>query len=323
MSLTTNYKTKKKVGAIITMSCLSAVAIALGAGLGVYLHNLTAPKTTYTAVEQNNDNSALLVTYGKVTSSSDLPDFTSLVKSKVFSYSDIANISLMLLSEHDNYMTQGKGAAVAAGVTQVIRDTVIRSGDRYMEESNSNSSIVHLASRAYQTADGVKLYKGSVVGGNAEVGFYSDNHTDFTKETYFAAYGRTLDTPLIYIISKATVNPASTTTSGDPATSFTKTDDGYTLELELAPNGSTKNYAVQMTTISDLKSLSFNYVHLTFYLNEKLELRSLKSHEQYVVTLNAIPLPTTTEGHLRTEFQWDQNFAIPDLATPIVYRTGD
>jgi hypothetical protein len=69
--------------------------------------------------------------------------------------------------------------------------------------------------------------------------------------------------------------------------------------------------------------LTFNYVHLTFFLSEKLELESITSHESYVVTLQAIPLPTTTEGHLRTVIATDGGFKIPDTSTPIAYRTGD
>jgi hypothetical protein len=319
-----NKTHNKKVGAIITMSVLSIVAIALGGGLGIYLHGLTTPKTSHEAVVQDNgNNAALLDTYGQVIEKDSGVDFTTLVDKNVFTYSDIANISLMLLAKHDNYMTQGKGSAKAAGVVQEIRDTVIRDGTNYLEESNSSSSVVSMASRAYQGADGIEFYAGKPVGGNPEVASFNSTSTHFTLTEYFNSYGRTVDTPIIYIINDQTVNPSSTTLSGDPATSFTKTSAGYTLEMELAPSRSTVNYAVQMTTISNLKSLTFNYVHLTFFLSEKLELESITSHESYVVTLQAIPLPTTTEGHLRTVIATDGGFKIPDTSTPIVYRTGD
>lgn len=322
MSFKGKKKISKKTGAIITMSSLSAVAIILGAVLGVYLHGLTAPKEEHKVVVTGGDEN-LLNTYGQVLEQDSDVDFTSLVKKNVFTYSDVANISMMLLKKHTNYMTQGKGTAKGGPVVQQIRDTVIRNDSTYMEESISNSSAVSLASRAFQTADGVKLYNGAPVDGNVEVGSYGTTPTDYTLDDYFANFGRTVDTPLIYIIDDTTVNPSTTTASGDPATSFTKTEAGYTLELELSPTGSTTNYAVQMITLSKLSSLTFTYVHLTFYLDAKLQLIATQSHEYYTVTLKAIPLPTGTEGHLRTEYFVDGGYAIPELQTPIAYRSGD
>ena len=308
----------------ITVCGLSVVAILLGAGFGLYLHSFTAPKTSQSVVTHANNNEELFAKYSKVIAFDKSPDFSSLVQKNVFTYSDIANVSLMLLKTHTNYMTQGKGWAKGGPVTQQIRDTVIRDGDSYMEESISNSSVVSLASRAFQTTDGIKLYKGLPLNGNVEVGSYSATSTDFTLSSYLEAYGRTVDTPIIYLITDSTVNPSSELPeSGDSPTSFTKTDQGYTLELELAPSGSTTNYAVQMTTISNLSSLYFAYVHLTMYLSPNLELLATQSHESYTVTLKAVPFPTRTEGRLRTEYKWDEVYKIPDLQSPIAYRNGD
>ncbi|MCI2111474.1 MAG: hypothetical protein LKK13_03925 [Bacilli bacterium] len=317
-------KLSKRLGAIITMSCLSVVAVALGAGLGFYLHGMTAKQGDHTAVVTGN-NDELLNTYGAVISDDESVDFTKLVDTNVFTCSDIANISLMLMKKKTNYMTQGKGYAKGGPVIQQIRDTVIRDGDDYMEESISASSMVKTASRTFQGKDKkddkgyVDVYDGVPVDGDVEKASYEKKSTRYKPDAYFKKYGRTLDTPIIYIISDSTVNPSATTESGDPATSLTKTKDGYTLELELAANGSTTNYQVQMIAISNLSSIDFSFVHLTFYLDSKLQLIATESHEKYTVTLKVLPVPTTTEGRLTTKYFCEGGYTIPELETPITY----
>ncbi|MCI1245181.1 MAG: hypothetical protein LKG11_04500 [Bacilli bacterium] len=315
-------KLSKRLGAVITMSCLSVVAVALGAGLGFYLHGMTAKQGDHTAVVTGN-NDELLNTYGAVISDDESVDFTKLVDKKVFTYSDIANISLMLLKKKTNYMTQGKGYAKGGPVTQQIRDTVIRDGDDYMEESISASSVVKTASRTFQSKEGVDVHDGHPVDGSVEKASYEKKATHYKLDKYFSSYGRTLDTPIIYLISDSTVNPLATTESGDSPTSLTKTKGGYTLELELAPNGSTTNYQVQMIAISNLSSVDFSFVHLTFYLDSKLQLLATESHEKYTVTLRKLPVPTITEGRLTTKYFCEGGYAIPELETPVTYWTGD
>jgi hypothetical protein len=318
-------KKKKRVGAIVTMSVLSVFAIGLGAGLGVYLHGLANANTsTPAAVAQDStDHSDLMATYQKVVSKGN-PDFAALVQNNVFSHSDIANLSMLLMKNHNNYFTQGKGASVAAlNITQKIRDSVVRNGDSYFEESISEGATA-LASRAYQNGDTVKYYTGSPVSGtDATSGTYKSTSVDYSLTSYFQYMGRTLDTPLIYIINDGTVRSGATK-SGDPETSIVKNSDGtYKLELELSPSRSTVNYIVQMTNLSHLSKCVFYWVHLTFNLDAKLELLSTVSHEKYNVTLASLGMASDGEQTLRTEYVFDGDTKIPELQTPLAYRNGD
>lgn len=319
---TSGTKKTSKKGKIISLSIIAVAAIGLGLGTGFFLHNQLAGgvQTDYTKVNTDtlvDDNTALLKTYEATKKSGG--DYLTAFQSKPY---QVANIAFQLYGAHEHSFAQGKGVgkAVALGfeVNQQIRSTVIRDKDQYFEESLSLSGMVNLADRMYQEGDQVVRHEGKVDSKNVEVPANLDKSTTYTLTDYAKAMGRDLDNPCIYIVSSKTTYLDSTAKSGQ-ATSFSKSDDGYLLELELHPVYSIVNYVKQMQTISSLYSQpSFQYVHLTLSLDSDLNLRSLKTHEYYWAATSAT-VGSYVEGTLTTTYQTDGSYTIPELMTPVTY----
>jgi len=318
-------KKPSKKSTIISLSIVSVTAIGLGLGAGFFLHSQLAggETTDYTKINTaklTDDNTSLLKTYSSVKEKGG--DYLTAFSGKPY---QVANIALQLFSAHEHCYAQGKGVgrAVAMGfpVDQEIRSTVIKNGSKYFEESLSLSSAVNLADRMFQEGDSVQRYIGKVKSGNVEVPeSFGDKPTTYTLASYAEAMGRDLDNPCIYVISSKTTYLDDTAKSG-VATSFTKkSDGGYDLELELKEGYAVVNYVKQMQTISSLASKpSFKYVHLSFDLDKDLNLKSMTSHEYYWAAVSAA-LGSNVEGKLKTVYETDGDYTIPELMTPITYR---
>lgn len=315
-------KTSRK-RTVISLSIISMTAIGLGLGAAFFLHSQLAGGVTtdYTKIDANkltDDNASLLSTYSSVKKAGG--DYVSAFSSKPY---QVANIAFQLFSAHDHCFAQGKGVGSAklfgGSVNQDIRSTVIKDGDHYFEESLSLSGVVNLADRMYQEGDTVVRHVGKVASGDVEKPASLDEGTTYTIPNYQEAMGRDLSNPCIYIVSSKTTYLDQTATSGKP-TSFTKTADGYSLELELKTKA-VVNYVKQMQTISSLYSKpSFTYVHLSFTLDKDLNPLTMTSHEFYHASTGPA-VGSDVEGTLTTHYQTDGSYTIPALMTPISYWT--
>lgn len=315
---------KKK--AIVFVSCLSVVAIALGVGAGFLMHSFlnSGVSVDYDNTDANDyieNDPSLLNAYRNVKNSGG--DYVSAYSKKPYK---VANIAYALFSAHKNTFAQGVGSGTAIlgifNVNQQIRSTIIKQGSSYFEESLSASSVVQLADRMYQGTS-VKVYRGKVDSSNVEAPRAFGDAIEYTRSEYKSMMGKTLDIPCIYIISKKTTYVNSTAPSGTP-TSFAKNDDGtYSLELELHPRTSVLNYVKQMKSISNLyDEPSFKYVHLSFKLDEDLNLLTMTSHEFYFARTQK-NIGSNVEGVLKTVFKTDGNYAIPELNAPLAYWDVD
>jgi hypothetical protein len=313
-------KKKVKVSKIALISVLCAAAVGSGIYTGFFLHNLfNSDSTDYTNVDANNladDNAAVMAKYQNLASTGSATDYTSHFKSY-----QAANIAFSLFLNQEHTFSQGIGIADATVTKQEIRSTMIRNGSSYFEESLSYSSFVNLADRMYQSGESVNQYLGTCVDGDVEKAKFNTTGTDYTLDEYRNRMGRLVSDNFIYVVSSKTTLNGEVSGGSGVETSFTKNEEGYTIELELNPIKSVVNYVTQMQTISSLaKKPTFYYVHLTLVLDAKLGLQSLTSHEKYIATTGVIS--SAIVGTMRTVYQTDQNFEIPELNTPVTYRSA-
>jgi hypothetical protein len=312
-------KTNKKETIII--SSIACVSLALGVTAGIVFHNMFSGGDI---VDYDNlkadavDTTKLLSRYSKV-SDGNYDGFSECEK---------ANIALSLYSKEEHTFCQSIGVAQAGSLaSQTIRGSFIRNGTKYFEESLSYSNFVNIADRMYEEGDSTVKYHGKT-GSSVEVGVFEDTTgTTYTNSDYATLMGRNVHTTCSYIISDQTVlldgatNTSNSKNSGVP-TSCTKLEGGgYTVELELNNVYGVLNYVTQMKTISDLKRKpTFEYVHLTLDLNAKLEIQSMETHEYYTATTSA-GIGSSIEGKLRTVYETGGNYEIPELNTPLTYRS--
>lgn len=189
---------------------------------------------------------------------------------------EVANIAILNLKNEKHFRKVTKGSVIATGVEQKIRSNSVRNDDFYMSESLSYSSLVQVAFRAYMNTDESWYYDGAVNANDITTASWNVNskkamsHEDYKKE-----WGKTLDEPVIYIISSKTVKNTST---------YEKVDGGYNLHLVLNPQISTANYITQMVRTSNLsKDPIFYTVDLYMELNEDLKIKKITYHETYDV----------------------------------------
>jgi uncharacterized protein YheU (UPF0270 family) len=315
----TKTKSKVKVSKIAFISVLCAAAIGSGIYTGYFLHNMfSGGSTDYSTVDATalaDDNAALLTKYKSVTKTGAAVDFVSEFKPY-----QAANISFALFLEQEHSFSQGIGAADAGAINQQIRSTIVRNGADYFEESLSYSQFVNLADRMYQSGESVNQYIGTCINGDVEKGQFPDTPTNYTLDEYRTRMGRLVSDNFIYVVSSKTTLNGEVADGSGVATSFSKNDSGYQIELELNPVKSVVNYVKQMKTISSLKDYpSFTYVHLSITTDANLNLQSVTSKEHYFATTGS-GLGSWITGTMRTVYQTGQTFAIPALNEPETYR---
>lgn len=312
-----NKTPSKRVNTIIFYSVIAGVAVGCGIGAGFGLHNLLSVDVVDdSAVAANalyDDNTHILDDFKKANA----PYSETLTPRKMIS------ISLEQFSNADTAFSQGIGQSspTVFPITQDIRSTFIKTADGCFEESLSNSSFVHLADRMYQKGDNTSIYKGSI-GSDVEHGVYPETATSvMTNEEYATSMGRRVDCPCVYIVSDKTVMKDETTLSGKKVTGAIQNTDGtYTVDVELNPEYACYNYKTQMKTISDLKYRpKFNYCHLTFEMDQNLNLLSMTSYEEYSATTSG-GASSTCDGVLRTVYETGGEYSIPEGNVAVPYR---
>ena len=299
------------------------VGIVVGGMTGFAVAKITKPEIN-TDLDMNeeqmsqleDDTGDLLARYEKCKEEGKEP-------SKVFTLDEICNIGALKFQQTDNTMTLGFGYAAAAGNVSVldVRNTAIRNGDLYFEESISKSASgvdVKVAERAYQTGDEIKIHEATFArGANAEHPSWKTDYSTMNKTDYRAKYGKTVDTLGIYIVSSKTILTDAKDENGNPLTYITKDDTGYTLTMEMDPTKTVPRYVKRMHALSNSDVNKFFYVRLEYRLDLDLNLIYSYVHEQYAAALGTIA--ATTTGRMITYYYTDADYIVPDINTPINY----
>lgn len=297
-----------KVGLIIALS-IAAGATAVGVPTGIYLANeLKEPTIDYSGIQ--TDTYSYDMAAGRAKYEACGGDYSTLAPEDAF------NISLDLLSGIDRYRAQGVGEAKALFITQEIRSTIVRDGDRYFEESlsASNSSLSpSCAWRMYQDEDGVSQYQGSMNSGSYEAATFNEEEAlEFDYDAYRERMGRLISDRSIFVVSKKTIIAEES--------SFWREGDGYHLEITLDPVLSVVNYVKQMVTVSNLPSPpTFNSLSLEMTLDESLYPVTLTTKESYQAD-SGMGIQATVNGSVTTYYDLDGEYAIPSLNEPETYE---
>ena len=286
-------KKKIKVSTIVTTSIVCTVAIASGLILGIYFgKNMSEPKTNYEGFHIDNyedDNDALYQRF--------------LANQAVDAYKpyELVNIAIEKFARNEHTKTVTHGQVDAAIVKQMIYAEDVRDGNEYYTESLSYSSIVKCGVRFYQHEDSIDEYTATKVEKDGSATFSERNKATVSYQEHEDNWGKTLNRPVIFIISSKTVLDCATF----------KTDTGYDITLSLDPTLSVLRYVKQMKSISDLKRYpEFNSVNVTFSLDKDLNLVQMKTVEDYVVYVVG---KNESIGTLTVDYYHDVSDKIPSL----------
>ena len=213
--------------------------------------------------DYREDGAALLASYNN--------------KPTSYSPAKLVSIGLEKYRQCENSYSFAIGVASTI-VSQTIRNYQIKNGDKYFEESISNSSMVSLANRVIQDGKNgdINLYLGKAT--SANTGSYPSEGIKYSKKDYKDYLGKTLDEMFIYLISDAT------TENGSKVTKLSNGDIEVILKLnaDVAPY----YYKYQMMNISHLDKLPmFIYINLTYTFSSDMNLKTMHVDEKYSASM--------------------------------------
>ena len=228
-----------------------------------------------------------------------------------YSPAKLVSIGLEKYRQCENSYSFGTGLASTI-VSQTVRNYQIKNGDKYFEESISNSDMVSLANRVTQDGKNgdIYLYLGKAT--SAETGTYPSEGIKYSPADYKAYLGRTLDEMFIYLISD------KTTVSGSKVTKLNNGDIEVLLKLnaDVAPY----YYKFQMKNISNLDKLPmFSYINLTYTFSSDMLLKSLHVDEKYAASMG---LTVQIVNSIDYYYFPNQEMEIPTLDTQLDYSLG-
>ncbi|MCQ3034629.1 MAG: hypothetical protein MJ248_00135 [Bacilli bacterium] len=320
-------KSKRSTKSLVLAIAIPVVGVTIfaggGYGIGFAIAKLTKPEIVEgldmddEEIKQLEDDTGdLLTRYAKCKEEGKEP-------SEVFTLDEICNIGALKFQALDNTMSLGFGYAAAAGNVSVldVRNTTVRNGNTYFEESVSKSASgvdVKVAERAYQTGEDIKVHEASFPkGADAEHPSWKSDYKTWEREAYKENYGKYVDTLGIYIVSSKTILTDAVDGNGNPLTYIEKDENGYTLQMEMDTVKTVPRYVRRMHALSNSDVNQFFYVHLEYRLDLDLNLVYSFVHEQYAAALGTLTAKTT--GRMITYYYTDQDYMIPDIKTPINY----
>ena len=301
-------KVKKPLSKGVRALILVGVIVGgLGAGAGIGLlmgHFLKKPVELSPEVDLNeveDDVGNLLERYEECIAEGKNPLNT-------FAIHELANISMQKYTSQEYGVSYSYGNADSA-VKLDIRNISIHSGDTYLEESLSKSTAgiinIVVAQRDIQHGDSDDSDIDSYLG-DIKSDVESPNWSNAKKEYYKASdyeekFGKKVSRPSVYIVSSKTVL--------DDGSSISKTEDGYEIAMNLDTIKGVARYRKRMMNLSGSDVKSFEYVHLTYYVDDDFNL--LKSHveEKYAAGMGSISADVT--GTLRTYYFPGEKVALP------------
>ena len=268
-----------------------AVGIVLGKMLSTKAYTFDAPIDT----GLETDYTALMERYNSDPTASN------------FKPSEIANISWLKFAEEKHTHTVAHCTVTAAIVKQKVCSHDVRDGNRWYSESVFYSSIKKGGFRFYQNDENVFRYTAENPTSNCTADWSKDTEYGYTKKEFEDAWGKTLDRPIIYVISDKTVLEESIQTI----------DNKWVVELELNPNKANERYSRQMISMSNLEQPpSFSLLHLTFTIDQDFNLEQVKIHEKYTVYVVG---KNDSDATNVIDFYHNSTETIPDLETDYVY----
>lgn len=314
---------KKRNFKILPYAIVLIPSISLGVFGGVIIKKFFGD---YKEVEYSSDYQTYYPNYEKVYSKYKKAKDSGVNFTSVLTPTEMAESALCLIQKEDHVFAQGVGEANASIVHQEIRSTVIQNGDLFFEESLSLSNFVDLADRMYQAPNGddvsITMYPGVTANGDVTRGKYDASKVkSFNKESYITNMGRLLSTPTSYIVSEKTVIEGSKEGDMYGVTSSKTVEGGYVVDVELDPIMGVSAYVIQMETISDLYTKpTFDYCHLTFELDEDLNLKAITSYERYMAKVK-MGASSKITGVIRVVYERGGDYKIPELDEPCSYRS--
>lgn len=286
-------KNKPKISTIVITSIVVVSAIAGGLALGIYFgksyYDTGKDYSVYSVLDYEDDNAALFEEYKNGKAISEFEPY------------QLVNISLEQLKQEKSFQSITHGNVDAALVQQSIFAEDVKNGNEYYTESVSYSNIVKCAVRFYQTDDTVTEYWGHEIKSNGDATWADRKGEEMTSAEHEDTWGKTLDRPVIYIISSKTVLESE----------VTETEEGYEVTMSLDPTTSVLRYIKQMCSISNLKkNPEFRYVNLSFKLDKELNMIQETVKENYVVFVVGTNESTAT---LTIDYKRGEDFKIPGL----------
>ena len=287
-------KKRIKASTLITTGIVVTTAIAGGLAVGIVFGKL---------MSQHGEN------IEDITIEPGLEDdYDALMKKyaedkdiKNYRYYELVNISWLKFGQEEHTHTVSHGIVNANVVKQKIFAHDVRDGDKFFNESLSYSGIKTCGVRFFQTEEGVETYWATGVKENGTATWSENKKEDHSLLQHEEKWGKTLDRPVIYIISSTTVLKESMAESAG----------GYIIDLDLDPKLSVKRYVKQMVSISNLDSVpTFKSVHLHFEMDADLNIKTFVADEAYTVYVVG---KNDSSSTLTQEFYHNSDEKIPDL----------
>lgn len=290
---------------IIVTSIVAASAIGLGIGGGFLVRSFIKPSQDQ---DYSVDTAGLANDITVIRAKYDAAIASGTPLEEALGPAEMVNLAYDNFTSLSSNKMVGYGATVSSGITQVIESIAIKEGDKAFEESNS-TGVVNLYDRMYEEGDTITTYWGD----NPD--YASHVPIDYTLDEYADMMGRKVSEPTTYLISNKTIFKSEVNNlSGDGISKITKTSSGYTVDIELNPVTGVVNYVKQMLKISELaKYPVFYWCHLTYQIDEDLNLVEMLVHEKYNVTKASIPLPVDCVGKITNKFFTSGTYQIPDV----------
>ena len=319
----------KKTNIIVLISCLAG-GIAIGGGSGFLLgHFLKPPTVNLDDIDLDDiedKNGSMIEKYNSIVEQGKDP----LEELEIY---EMANLALEKYQSHKYAVALGYGEARSA-VNLSILNCTIKNDDTYFEESLSKSfpgSIMNIivAQRdiqfGHEDNSHVDSYLGTIEGDDIKnATFVNAEKLDYDVTSYKKKFGKSVDSTNVYVISSKTVLTETVTEidiNGNEKigqSRVEKTESGIKLFLDLHTTYSVVKYYKRMVNLSNSNVSMFNYVHVTYNLDNEFNLISSHIEENYVAGMGNIK--ATVNGTMDTYYFVDQERPIlTDLSQKINY----
>lgn len=306
-----------KAAKALIISGVIVGGLATGFGAGFLIGHFAKPKVPdFDNVDINaaeDDNNGLLDRYSAAKTAGKDP----MVE---FTIPELANIALQKFESSEHSYSYGYGN-VKSAVNLEIRNATVRNGNEFMEESLSKSAAgaivnVIVAQRDYQhgleEGSDVDSYVGTVKDNNVENADWNNaTLKEYTTEEYEDTFGKKVSRTSVYIISSKSVL--------DDGSSVEKTADGYTINMNLDTVKGVARYRKRMMNLSGSEVKSFEYVRLTYKVDNDFNLITTKTNERYAAGMGGVS--ATCTGELTTYFYTGTTIELPGATEVTNYPT--
>jgi len=279
----TKIKKKKKIVTIITLICISAVAILCGYLCGSMI------KTKYFAASNfsNVDIATLRDNIDSISYADKSPE--------EFNGAIVFQIAEKIQRESTHYEIIGNGTIdTSLGVTQTSATVDKRDGDDLYLAFTTYSSIVKVSRQCnYQLGGNIRMYEGTPNDSTTTNVNWSQKYDEFTWEGYYETFGKYANNNCCYIVSTKTTTTCS---------NVEKDGNLYKCSIELNPSLACISYAKQIGANMgiDPQTVRFNKIAFTFWIDENWHFIKQEKFESYTVQYMGVNL--TLNATIETNF---------------------